>query len=135
MPEPKAPAQKQRLSVSDLHAIVPDSGLARHLIGLVLFTVAFALSIFFQGTQSILYAPAIIALFGTGLCLWLPAIRSGQWQVPVSATTGLALLFGLYTAASIFWSTIPYISVIFALIIGVLPFLFWCWSARRRPRG
>lgn len=100
-----------------VHGILPWAVTAPLLAAAILFGV------FFKGTDSVLYAPAFFCLLLLAAIELWPSLRGGIWRLPVSATAGLVLAFGLYVSAALFWSTTPYISTIFTLILAVLPFL------------
>lgn len=100
-----------------VHGVLPWAVTVPLLAASILF------SAFFKGTDSVLYAPAFFCLLLLAAIELWPSLRSGTWRLPVSATAGLVLAFGVYVSAALFWSTTPYISTIFTLILTVLPFL------------
>jgi O-antigen ligase len=81
---------------------------------------SFAAGLYFRGTDNILVLPHIGALLLlAGISLW-PCFQKG-WQLPRGGFIALLLAYALYIWASVFWSTVPYNSTLFALIFSVLP--------------
>jgi putative inorganic carbon (HCO3(-)) transporter len=92
----------------------------------LVLAAGFAASIFFTGVHSTLIAPIIGAFLAyLAASAVYPALREGRVEIPRTATVFLILSFLLYVAISPLWSTIPYNSVLFVYIIGVLPLLFF----------
>ncbi len=93
------------------------------IITIPLLLCAYATGLFFRGTDTIWFAPSILCL----LCISLITLSFGfkaGWAIPKTPTFALILGFGLYLWLSTLWSTIPYNSILFAFIIGILPFFF-----------
>ncbi len=86
---------------------------------------AFGAALFFRGTDSMLFAPALIGLLIAGLLMLRPFGRLAPWALPCSATAIFLFLFWAYMGISLFWSTIPYMSTLFFFILSALPFLFF----------
>lgn len=98
-----------------------------------LLLVAYGFACFFRGTDNVLFMPGIMALMALSLFMLWPGLKKG-WAVPVKSPVFIAvLLFWGYLCASILWSTVPYNSVFFALIISVLPFLFVVFVLAQEP--
>ncbi|MCB9987753.1 MAG: O-antigen ligase family protein [Rhodospirillales bacterium] len=105
------------------NSIKPPLGWNNALAALV-FAGAFAASLFFQGTTSILFVPALVGMIFYGVVIWRPFSGTDR-HIPRSATALLLSLFWLYMAVSLFWSTVPYISMLFFFIISSFPFVFF----------
>ena len=100
----------------------------------LLLAEVFGVSLFFQGIHDIRITAVIggLLVFGFATAV-LPGLRDG-WRVPKTASAGLLALFAFYMALSTLWSSVPYISMVFTLIIGTLPFLFFCIVMASSPR-
>ena len=85
---------------------------------------AFMLGVFFRGFDQAIFAPALVAISLSSFLLILPGIRRG-WKMPKSMTALFLLLYWVWIGISLFWSGVPYISILFALLIGSLPLLFF----------
>lgn len=92
-------------------------------IGSFLLLIALATGVFFQGTDSFLFLPCIGSALLLGIITLWPGIRNG-WTLPGIAFPATVLIYGLYIWASIFWSSVPYNSTLFALIFSLFPFVF-----------
>ncbi|MBU0858546.1 MAG: O-antigen ligase family protein, partial [Alphaproteobacteria bacterium] len=88
-----------------------------------LLAAGFAMSSFFTGTDTLWFAPPLVCIYMMAALVFAPGFRDG-WAIPKTATVGLAVMFGLYVAVSAFWSTAPYISILFAFVLTALPVLF-----------
>ncbi|MCB1563137.1 MAG: O-antigen ligase family protein [Alphaproteobacteria bacterium] len=96
-------------------------GQSTHQIIPPLFVLgSFAAGLYFRGTDNLLVLPHIGALLLlAGLSLW-PCFQKG-WHLPRGGFAALLFAYALYIWASVFWSTVPYNSTLFALIFSVLP--------------
>ncbi len=95
------------------------------LLSVPLLLAGFAFSVFFVGTDSVLLAPAILCILGFAfMSLWSYARQGAAVAIPHSNTFIFAMFFWLWLALSLFWSTTPYVSTIFTIIIGLLPGIF-----------
>jgi O-antigen ligase len=97
-----------------------------------LLMTAYGLGVYFRGTDNILFMPTIVALMTFSLFSFWPGIKNG-WKIPRSLVFVFTFLFWLYMAASVIWSSVPYNSVFFALIIGTLPLLFITFTLSSEP--
>lgn len=93
------------------------------IVTVPLLLVAFTCGMFFQGTNSILIVPCVGGLMALALIVLAPNFEKG-WPLPKSATVLSVLLFWLWVTLSHLWSSTPYLSTIFTLIFGMLPFVF-----------
>ncbi|MGZ9098031.1 MAG: O-antigen ligase family protein [Micavibrio sp.] len=93
-------------------------------VAAVLIFAAFWFGVFFRGFDQILFAPALLLVYLAAFLLLLPGLRTG-WRFPVAPVTVFLFLFWLWMGLSLFWSDVPYISIIFAMTIGCLPLLFF----------
>ena len=93
------------------------------LVSVPLLLTGFACSVFFVGTDSPLLAPAIISLLAFAALSLFPGLKNG-WAIPRSYTFLFVMLFWFWLLASLFWSTVPYVSTIFTIILSILPALF-----------
>jgi O-antigen ligase len=81
---------------------------------------AFISATAFNGTSDPLltvFMPLLVLLAGT---FFWPGIQEG-WSVPRSPVIWLLLSFWAYLAISTLWSTVPYMSHLFVVLIGILP--------------
>ncbi len=93
------------------------------IISVPLLLGGFVLSVFFRGTDSVLFAPAIFCLLAfAGVALY-PNFKK-SWSVPKTATVLFVALFWMWLVLSHFWSSIPYIATFFTVLISILPVLF-----------
>ncbi|GJL86173.1 MAG: hypothetical protein DHS20C02_19480 [Micavibrio sp.] len=83
----------------------------------------FGLSVFFIGTDSILFAPAVISLLLFAAITLYPNFKDG-WGVPKTSTVAFVGLFWLWLFLGHFWSSVPNLSTFFTILISVLPALF-----------
>ncbi len=83
----------------------------------------FVLSVFYVGTDSVLFAPAMVSfLLMAGVSLY-PNFKNG-WSVPKTATVLSVFALWLWLFAAQFWSSVPHLSTLFTVLMGVLPALF-----------
>jgi len=102
------------------------------IVSVPLLVGAFICSVFFIGTDSPLFAPAVLALLAfAGIALY-PNFKEG-WAVPHTNTFTFMMCFWLWVVVSLLWSTTPYISTIFTIIVGLLPALCAIGVMTRRP--
>ncbi len=88
-----------------------------------LLLCGFVLSVFYIGTDSVLFAPAVVSfLLMAGVSLY-PNFKSG-WSLPKTATVFSVLAFWLWLFLAQFWSSVPHLSTLFTVLLGVLPALF-----------
>lgn len=96
-----------------------------------LLLCGFGCSVFFIGTESPLMAPAIVCLSAFAVIALYPNFKDG-WALPRSYTFFAVMAFWLWVVVSMFWSTIPYVSTMFCIIISLLPAFFAvCIMARQ----
>lgn len=96
-------------------------------VSLILCVGSFTAGVYFNGTDSFLFFPAITGVLLSGLiALWSGFDRG--WQVPRSYLLFFVLLYGVYIWASTLWSEVPYNSILFALIFSILPFIFMVFT-------
>ncbi len=102
------------------------------ILSVPLLLGGFMCSVFFVGTDSPLIAPAILMLLAfAGIALW-PNFREG-WAVPRSNSFAFIMFFWLWLMLSLLWSTTPYVSTMFTIIISLLPGLFAVCILARNP--
>ncbi len=94
------------------------------IIGTLSLLGAFGLSLFFEGYQDIIYAPATLLLLVPACLIILPSFWTGA-QIPASATALLMFLFWLYVTFSLSWSSVPFSSLITYLVFISLPLVFF----------
>ncbi|MEM7651478.1 MAG: O-antigen ligase family protein, partial [Pseudomonadota bacterium] len=101
-------------------------------ITIPLILLSFTTGVFFRGTDSVLFWPHMVAMIGfAGLSLW-PNFKAG-WRLPKATVIVALLLYWAYIWLSIIWSTVPYNSILFALIFSVLPFMFLSYVCAPSP--
>lgn len=86
----------------------------------------------FNGTSDpyiAIFMPLLIVTVGA--LLW-PGLRDG-WRVPASGVAIGLVAFYVYLCLSTLWSTVPYISHLFALLFSCLPLLFFGLTMAQRP--
>lgn len=88
-----------------------------------LLLVALGLSVFFIGTDSVLFAPAFVCVSLYALITLLPGFKNG-WHIPRSNTFIFAIFYLIYFWIAQLWSTSPYISTLFTFIFTMLPGYF-----------
>ena len=101
------------------------------LTALAILAAAYT-AVAFNGTSDpfvAFFMPLLV--LAMGLLLW-PGIRQG-WRVPWSRAVLALTLFYLYLAASTLWSSVPYISHLFLLLLGCVPLLFFGLTMARNP--
>jgi O-antigen ligase len=90
----------------------------------LLIAASFGISLFFEGAQSYVYAPALFCLLAgllitcTG-CIWKP------FEISKAAPAWLMLAFWLYVTISLLWSTTPFPSLVTYLVFSCLPLSFF----------
>ena len=104
------------------------------ILSVPLLLYGYGCSVFFVGTNSPLLAPAVLSLMAvSALTIW-PNFKQG-WEIPQSYTFLFTVMFWLWICVSIFWSTVPYVSTIFAVILSILPGFFTiCIVAANREK-
>ncbi|HIF25653.1 MAG TPA: hypothetical protein EYQ41_05745 [Micavibrio sp.] len=88
-----------------------------------LLLVALGLSVFFIGTDSVLFAPAFICMSLYALITIFPGFKHG-WNIPRSNTFFFIIFFCIYFWIAQLWSSSPYISTLFTFIFTMLPGYF-----------
>ena len=96
------------------------------LLWALLLAETFFVSLFFHGIHDIRITAILggLLVFGYAVCV-APGFKTG-WLLPKTASAGLIATFMVFMGLSALWSSVPYISILFAMIIGTLPFLFFC---------
>lgn len=92
------------------------------LISFLLMGGSFAGSLFFHGTADPQFAPCVLALLVLFLAMLWPGLRTG-WDVPWTATAAALTAFLVFLLVNMLWSTVPYISIMFTISIGLIPAL------------
>ena len=87
----------------------------------------------FNGTSDPFIAFFMPLLIVTGGALLWPGMRNG-WHVPVSGFAASLVALCAYLGCSTLWSPVPYISHLFAVLLGCAPLLFFTLTMARRPR-
>ena len=88
-----------------------------------LLLCGFVPSVFYIGTDSVLFAPAMVSfLLMAGVSLY-PNFKNG-WSVPKTATVLFVLALWLWLFLAQFWSGVPFLSTLFTVLLSVLPALF-----------
>lgn len=102
------------------------------IVSVPLLLGAFICSVFFVGTDNVLIAPAVIALLTfCGIALYRKP--SEGWAVPQSNLFAFAMAFWLWLAIGLFWTTTPYVSTLFTIIVCILPCIFAASIMAKRP--
>ena len=96
-----------------------------NLLAFLVLGGAFGAALFFRGTDSWLFVPALWGVMAYGILTLQPFWRAAEWTVPRSAVALSLFLFWAYMGISLFWSTVPYMSILFFFIIGTFPFVFF----------
>ena len=96
-------------------------------LGAGLFLLSFITGIFFNGTDSFLFMPCIGGLIGLCVLMLWPGIGR-EFSVPRSWLLIFVLLYLSLVWANIFWSLVPYNSILFAFIFSIFPVLFLVFS-------
>lgn len=78
---------------------------------------------FFTGTDTYWFFPPLVAVFLYVAYVIGAGFRDG-WDLPRGLVIYSVLAFGLYVVLSVTWASVPYISGLFAYILGSLPLLF-----------
>ncbi|MCB1557082.1 MAG: hypothetical protein KDJ15_07200, partial [Alphaproteobacteria bacterium] len=102
----------------------PPSGWFDALFVPVALLVAFGSSLFLRGTGSVLFVPALTGVFAASAFLLFKNLRTGA-GLPGNVGSVFLFLFWLYLGVSLSWSTVPFMSTLFFLILGSLPLLFF----------
>ncbi len=96
----------------------------RQNIAALLSLGAFMAAAAFNGTSDPLMAVFMPLLcLAAGLLLW-PGIGKG-WRVPVSGVVVCLALFIFYLSANVLWSSVPFMSLLFALLFLTFPLVFF----------
>lgn len=93
------------------------------LISGLLIAAGFAFSLFFHGQDNVLFAPAFLCVLAGALIPLLTAVWRDAF-LPKALPALLLFAFWLYVTASLFWSTMPYASLLTWLVFSCLPLLF-----------
>jgi tetratricopeptide (TPR) repeat protein len=89
-----------------------------------LIFAAFWCGVFFRGFDEVTFAPALLSItVAAGLALF-PVGQAG-WRFPKAPVAIFLGLFWAWMALSLTWTTVPYVSTLFFMTIGTLPFLFF----------
>lgn len=86
-------------------------------------TSAFGISLFFTGYASLIYAPALTLVIAAALMILLPALGR-EIKIPADPGTLLLLSFWLYITLSLFWTTVPFASLVTWLVLTTLPLTY-----------
>lgn len=104
-------------------AFLNKSTLQAATIAILIFA-AFWCGVFFRGFDEATFAPALLSItVAAGLAL-LPAGQGG-WKFPKAPAAIFLGVFWAWMALSLTWSQVPYVSILFFMTIGTLPFLFF----------
>ncbi|MCB9990585.1 MAG: O-antigen ligase family protein [Rhodospirillales bacterium] len=93
------------------------------IVSVPLLMGGFICSVFFVGTDSPLLAPAVLCLLGYAAIGMSSGFKDG-WAIPRTWVVIFVMLFWLWLVLSMFWSTTPYVSTIFTIILSILPGFF-----------
>ncbi len=93
------------------------------IVSVPLLLGGFGCSVFFVGTDSPLLAPAVLALLAYVAITLYPNFKTG-WALPKTNSFIFVMLFWLWLILSMFWSTVPYVSTTFTIILSILPAFF-----------
>ncbi len=93
------------------------------IVTVPLLLCGFGCSVFFIGTDSPLLAPAVFCLLSYVALSLYPNFHDG-WEIPKTGSFIMIMLFWLYLYISSLWSTIPYVSTLFTIILSILPCFF-----------
>lgn len=90
----------------------------------LLTVTSFGISLFFEGAQSYVYAPALFCLLAGLLiacvgCVWKP------FEIPKAAPAWAMLALWLYVTISLLWSTTSFPSLVTYLVFSCLPLSFF----------
>jgi putative inorganic carbon (HCO3(-)) transporter len=99
----------------------------------LLYAVSLVLAAFFTGTNSFLFLPPLLMVGLMGFINWAPGLWRG-WSWPQTATVAGMACFGLLLIISSIWSKVPYISLLFAYLLGCLPFLFFVFITMQQEQ-
>lgn len=88
-----------------------------------LLIAGFICAVFFIGTDSPLIAPSVLCLLVFAGIAVYRNFREG-WAVPMTNTFAFVMAFWLWVVLSLLWSTTPYVSTIFTIILSILPGFF-----------
>jgi O-antigen ligase len=88
-----------------------------------LLAAALILSVFFKSTDNICYPVACVLLLAFCAAHIAPCLVRRRCDVPLTNSVCLPLVFGAYLCAAVLWTNIPYNSIIFTLVIAMLPLM------------
>lgn len=81
-------------------------------------------AVFMQGTDDLLYGPAVAGPLLASLLAVMHGYKTGPLHIPINATTVLMGAFFSYLALSTLWAVVPYTAAYFLLIMMLMPLLF-----------
>lgn len=102
------------------------------LASVPLLWLAFGCGLFFQGTDTIWFVPSLLSLLLGGIILLAPGWRNG-WALPRAYVCFFVAAYWAWLPVALFWSTVPFISILFTVIFSVLPFFFFALVLSPRP--
>lgn len=94
---------------------------------------AFICAVFFVGTDSPLIAPSILCLLAFAAIAVYPNFKNG-WAIPTSNSFAFIMGFWLWLVLSLLWSTTPYVSTMFTIILSILPGFFAVCIMAQKPQ-
>lgn len=90
----------------------------------ILIFAAFWCGVFFRGFDEVTFAPALLSItVASGLALF--PVGQGGWRFPKAPAAIFLGAFWAWMALSLTWTSVPYVSILFFMTIGTLPFLFF----------
>ena len=87
---------------------------------------AIAASLFFVGFNIEIFAVSMLLLFTALLAAMWGGYRGG-WDVPLTPLTAVLLLYWVWLAITLLWSSVPFISVVTFWWMSCLPLGFWVY--------
>lgn len=94
-----------------------------YVLTVPLLMAGLALASFFTGTDTYWFLPPLLAVFAYAGYVTAAGMRTG-WDLPRGAVIYGVVAFAAYVMLSVLWADVPYISGLFAYILGSLPLLF-----------